>query len=31
MFGTWIGWIAKTYDYINCVVITLPVSVYEGT
>ena len=19
MFGTWIGWIAKTFDYINCV------------
>ena len=18
-FGTWIGWIAKTFDYINCV------------
>ena len=21
----------KTYDYINCVVLTLPLSVYEGT
>ena len=21
----------KTYDYINCVLITLPLSVYEGT
>ena len=31
MFGTWIGRIVKTYDYINCVVITLPLSVYEGT
>ena len=26
-----IGWIVKTYDYINRVVITLPRSVYEGT
>ena len=26
-----IGWIVKTYDYINRVVITLPLSVYEGT
>ena len=29
MFGTWIGRIVKTYDYINRVVLTL--SVYEGT
>src|SRR3989337_4406174 len=26
-----IGRIAKTYDYINRVVLTLPLSVYEGT
>ena len=26
-----IDWIAKTFDYINHVVITLPLSVYEGT
>ena len=26
-----IGRIVKTYDYINCVVLTLPLSVYEGT
>ena len=26
-----IGWIAKTFDYINRVVLTLPLSVYEGT
>ena len=26
-----IGWIMKTYDYINRVVLTLPLSVYEGT
>ena len=26
-----IGQIVKTYDYINRVVITLPLSVYEGT
>ena len=26
-----IGQIMKTYDYINRVVITLPLSVYEGT
>ena len=26
-----IGRIVKTYDYINRVVITLPLSVYEGT
>ena len=31
MFGTWIGRIVKTYDYINRVVITLPLTVYEGT
>ena len=30
-FGTWIGRIVKTYDYINCIVITLPLTVYEGT
>ena len=30
-FGTWIGRIMKTYDYINGVVLTLPHSVYEGT
>ena len=30
-FGTWIGRIMKTYDYINRVVLTLPLSVYEGT
>ena len=29
-FGTRIGRIMKTYDYINRVVITLPLSVYEG-
>ena len=29
--GTWIGRIVKTYDYINHVVLTLPLSVYEGT
>ena len=27
----WIGRAVKTYDYINRVVITLPLSVYEGT
>ena len=26
-----IGWIAKTLDYINCVKLTLPLSVYEVT
>ena len=26
----WIGWIAKTFDYINRVKLTLPLSVYEG-
>src|SRR3990170_3504733 len=31
MFGTWIGWIVKTFDYINRANITLPLSVYEGT
>ena len=31
MFGTWIGRIMKTCDYINRVVLTLPLSVYEGT
>ena len=31
MFGTWIGRIVKTYDYINRVVLMLPLSVYEGT
>ena len=30
-FGTRIGRIVKTYNYINRVVITLPLSVYEGT
>ena len=30
-FGTWIGRIVKTYDYINRVLITLPRTVYEGT
>lgn len=29
--GTWIGRIVKTYDYINRVVLTLSLSVYEGT
>ena len=29
-FGTWIGRIMKTYDYMNRVVLTLPLSVYEG-
>ena len=27
----WIGWIAKTFDYINRINLTLPLSVYEGT
>ena len=31
MFGAWIGRIVKTYDYINCVVLTLPLTIYEGT
>ena len=26
-----IGWIAKTFDYINRVKLTLPLSVYKGT
>ena len=26
-----IGWIAKTFDYINRINLTLPLSVYEGT
>ena len=30
MFGTWIGWIVKMFDYINRVVLTLPLSVYKG-
>ena len=30
-FGTWIGRIVKTYDYINRVDITLPLSVFKGT
>ena len=30
-FGTWIGRTVKTYDYINRVGLTLPLSVYEGT
>ena len=30
-FGAWIGRIVQTYDYINRVVITLPLTVYEGT
>ena len=30
-FGARIDRIMKTYDYINRVVITLPLSVYEGT
>ena len=31
MFGTWISRIVKTYDYINRVMLTLPLSIYEGT
>ena len=31
MFGTWIGRFVKTYDYINRVDLTLPLSIYEGT
>ena len=31
MFGAWIGQAVKTYDYINRVVLTLPLSVYKGT
>ena len=30
-FGTRIGRIVKTYDYINRVVIMLPLTIYEGT
>ena len=30
-FRCLIGWAVKTYDYINRVVLTLPLSVYEGT
>ena len=30
-FGAWIGRIVKAYDYINRVVITLPLTVYKGT
>ena len=30
-FGAWIGRIVKTYDYIIPVVLTLPLTVYEGT
>ena len=29
--GPWIGRVVKTYDYINRVVLTLPLSVYKGT
>ena len=29
-FGAWIGRIVKTYDYINRIVLTLPLPVYEG-
>ena len=31
MFGGKIGRIVKMYEYINHVVITLPLTVYEGT
>ena len=31
MFGTMIGWIVKTFDYINRVNLMLPLLVYEGT
>ena len=31
MFGAWIGQIVKMYDYINRVVLRLPLTVYEGT
>ena len=31
MFSTKISWIAKMFDYINRVNLTLPLSVYEGT
>ena len=30
MFGAWIGRIVKTYDYINRVVITLPLNGLRG-
>ena len=30
MFGAWIGQIVRMYDYINRVVITLLLTVYEG-
>ena len=30
-FGTWIGRIMKMYEYINRVMLMLPLSVYEGT
>ena len=30
-FRCLIGWAVKMYDYINRVVLTLPLSVYEGT
>ena len=30
-FGARIGRIVKTYDYIDHIVITLPLSVYKGT
>ena len=30
-FRCLIGWAVKTYDYINRVVLTVPLSVYEGT
>ena len=30
-FRCLIGWAMKTYEYINRVVLTLPLSVYEGT
>ena len=30
-FRCLISWTGKTYDYINRVVLTLPLSVYEGT
>ena len=31
MFGAWIGRIVKMFDYITRVLITLPLTVYEGT
>ena len=30
-FGAWVSRIVKTYDYINRIVLTLPLTVYEGT